>query len=33
MDMDYKKLAKSTSDAGWAQFRTILEGKAAYAGR
>ena len=21
------------SDAGWAQFRTILEGKAAYAGR
>jgi putative transposase len=26
-------LAKSISDAGWAQFRTILAGKAAYAGK
>ena len=26
-------LNKAISDAGWAQFRTILEGKAAYAGR
>ncbi len=27
------RLAKSISDAGWAQFRTILAAKAAYAGR
>jgi putative transposase len=27
------RLAKSISDASWAQFRTILEAKAAYAGR
>ena len=27
------RLSKSISDAGWGQFRTILEGKAAYAGR
>jgi putative transposase len=26
-------LAKGISDAGWAAFRTILEGKAAYAGK
>ena len=28
-----RRLAKSISDAGWAQFRTILECKAAYAGK
>jgi hypothetical protein len=27
------RLSKSISDAGWALFRTILEGKAAYTGR
>ena len=28
-----RRLAKSISDVGWAQFRSILEGKAVYAGR
>jgi putative transposase len=28
-----RHLSKSISDAGWAQFRTILECKAAYAGK
>jgi putative transposase len=31
--MQNRHVAKSISDAGWAAFRTILEGKAAYAGR
>ncbi len=28
-----RHLAKSSSDAGWTQFRRILEGKAVYAGK
>jgi putative transposase len=31
--MRNRHLGTSISDAGWAQFRTILEGKAAYAGK